>query len=600
MAVDPSVKMEPIRSLPVSDVHTSVESYVEGLLQFVSESEILRALCGGVHILDFLTSEPDHFTSLLPPEWSSWLVKVPIPDLLDLLMREDLAVLLRLSNDSHDSQQWRGYSRPPPSFLAYIMDIRNLCLDRSFKHSQRLGQKTISARVAMGMGPKKVHEVGNFAAFVGALLEDCALNTDHRITTVLDFGAGLSYLGRVLASPPYERNVVAVESRASNIDAAKRMDLTTGVSKNENPVWRNKKRYKASGIDTSAEAKRGPDTADKPHGAKKHSNSTTIASESQMSHRIQYIEKSITDGDLQDVFQSLETRASCCSRRSTVDGLDDPSDISPETMVVSLHSCGNLIHHGLRSLILNPNVKAVAMIGCCYNLATERFGPPSYKFPRLRLLNKNPDAPIPSSDPHGFPMSERLSTYASHGQVGFRLNITARMMAVQAPQNWTQQDCDSFFTRHFYRALLQRILVDKRIVEPPTVASERANDDKGGEPVLLGSLRKACYQSFVTYVRGATEKLKADTARESLVVERLETLSDEEILLYWERYKHKKHQLSVVWSLMAFSAGVIESLIVTDRWLYLKEQPCVKQCWVQTVFDYEQSPRNLVIVGIKG
>jgi hypothetical protein len=54
-----------------------------------------------------------------------------------------------------------------------------------------------------------------------------------------------------------------------------------------------------------------------------------------------------------------------------------------------------------------------------------------------------------------------------------------------------------------------------------------------------------------------------------------------------------------VWSLMAFSAGVVESLIVVDRWLWLQEQEEVAEAWVEPVFDYAVSPRNMVVVGIK-
>lgn len=54
---------------------------------------------------------------------------------------------------------------------------------------------------------------------------------------------------------------------------------------------------------------------------------------------------------------------------------------------------------------------------------------------------------------------------------------------------------------------------------------------------------------------------------------------------------------------MAFSAGVVESVIAVDRWLFLREQMdssgVVSECWVETVFDYKYSPRNLVVVGIK-
>ena len=50
---------------------------------------------------------------------------------------------------------------------------------------------------------------------------------------------------------------------------------------------------------------------------------------------------------------------------------------------------------------------------------------------------------------------------------------------------------------------------------------------------------------------------------------------------------------------MAFSAGVVESLIVVDRWSWLSEQESVREAWVEPVFDYGISPRNMVVVGIK-
>ena len=273
-------------------------------------------------------------------------------------------------------------------------------------------------------------------------------------------------------------------------------------------------------------------------------------------------------------------------------------------MVISLHSCGNLLHHGLRSLVLNPAVKAVAMVGCCYNLVTERLGPPTYKIPHLRSINQRVLDTSTAFDPHGFPISERFATYPhSHGP-GVRLNITARMMAVQAPQNWTENDCDSFFTRHFYRALLQRIFLDRGVVPEPSIDRDDQPGSPrgwsgGGQALVLGSLRKSCYSSFTAYVRGAIAKLDDGSDLGNSIRRAMSGLSDDEIAAYEQTYGHKKHELCIVWSLMAFSAGVIESAIVVDRWLYLKEQEQVQDCWVETVFDYAQSPRNLVVVGIK-
>jgi hypothetical protein len=175
------------------------------------------------------------------------------------------------------------------------------------------------------------------------------------------------------------------------------------------------------------------------------------------------------------------------------------------------------------------------------------------------------------------------------------------MMAVQAPQNWTEKESDAFFTRHYYRALLQKVFLDRGVVSK---MKRDFGGEEGGpestEPLIIGSLRKGCYGSFKAYVRGALEKLSLDPERGAFVHEKMGDITDEEIEDYAQRYEGLKKELSVTWSLMAFSAGVVESLIVVDRWLFLKEhKELVQECWVEPVFDYHQSPRNLVVVGIK-
>jgi hypothetical protein len=277
-------------------------------------------------------------------------------------------------------------------------------------------------------------------------------------------------------------------------------------------------------------------------------------------------------------------------------------------MVVSLHSCGNLVHHGLRSLILNPSVVAVAMIGCCYNLLTERLGPTTYKHPQLRPNHPRLEATGNAHDPHGFPMSQTLETFPhEHGQ-GVRLNITARMMAVQAPYNWTNQESAAFFSRHFYRALLQRILLDLGVVKQcsdpsssssPIAGGSITGKDTSGTPLIVGSLRKACFVDFRAYVRGALAKLTQDPVDGPMIAELTRNLSDDTIADYEARWSHAKKKLAIIWSLMAFSAGVVESIIAVDRFLFLREQDCVSDCWVETAFEYKHSPRNLVVVGVK-
>ena len=205
------------------------------------------------------------------------------------------------------------------------------------------------------------------------------------------------------------------------------------------------------------------------------------------------------------------------------------------------------------------------------------------------------------------------------------------MMAVQAPFNWGRADSELFFSRHFYRALLQRIFLDRGVVSAPVVDADPdagstvgasasghtskvawtppngrgpgLSSDGSSTPLTIGTLRKFAYGDFTSYVRAAIAKLTGKNTfcevDPEFIKEKMDGLTDEDIEGYEERFKEKKHELSVMWSLMAFSAGVVEAVIVTDRWLWLKEQESVERAWVEPVFEYGLSPRNLVVVGIK-
>jgi hypothetical protein len=535
-------------------------------------------------------------------------------DLLDLLMRD------HLDKAREDL--------PPESLIKYIKEIRKHSLRRTVL-PKRQSETKLPRHIAVGMIPKKIHEVTNFADYVVRVAADVSQKSGKEITHFVDFGSGQNYLGRALASPPYNKHIIAVESKGLNITGAKSMDVLAGVAEREK-VMRNKKLYRAQqGNMTAAEQLKDkalrragkPQKPPAPNVAdlRPSKDLATIYTPTDGKGYIQYVEHVVKDGDLTNVVEQIEkmkiaapsgnlplvTEAYSDAKNSQLPGVINEISKDEETrlMAISIHSCGNLSHHGIRSLLLNPSVHAIAIVGCCYNLMTERLGPPSYKLPLLRPNLRAINAPrvyreAAACDTHGFPMSSRVGTYNGDG---LRLNITARMMAVQAPQNWTEKESDAFFTRHYYRALLQKVFLDRGVV------SKMRRDfggEEGGpestEPLIIGSLRKGCYGSFKAYVRGALEKLSLDPERGAFVHEKMGDITDEEIEDYAQRYEGLKKELSVTWSLMAFSAGVVESLIVVDRWLFLKEhKELVQDCWVEAVFDYHQSPRNLVVVGIK-
>ncbi|KAF5590784.1 hypothetical protein FPCIR_6306 [Fusarium pseudocircinatum] len=596
--------MIPENPLPFNGNFSSPEEYIDELLKFVRTSETFQILCGGVHILDFFTIEPGLFHYAIPKEWHAFILSRSLMEFLDLLMRDDL-----------DDLKLEG-EHPPASLIDYIRTVRNLSLGRSFTPpSEKL--PVLPRSVAVGMNVKKTHEVTNFADYLARLSEDISSQCGYEISHYVDFGSGQNYLGRAMASEPYNRHVVAVEGRENNVTAARGLDVTSGLAVKPK-VMRNKKLW------TKILEVRGPDGQEDPEALAKAIRE--VAGDETFEFRpvkeleaeytvekgkgsVQYISGRLETGDLADVIAQINPG-------SQTEG--EKKDLS--LMAMSIHSCGNLSHFGIRSLVLNPDIRAVAIVGCCYNLMTEKLGPPTYKHaflrPTLQAVNGRLVRESEKHDPQGFPMSQKFSAYQGDG---VRLNITARMMACQAPQNWTEKESAGFFSRHFYRAVLQKMFLDRGVVkkvrhtgsqeesQADTAASTQDDSespfDISTNPVIIGSLRKSCYGSFKSYVRGAVEKLTTNNEYKQyagVIQEKMGDISIEEIERYEALYLPRKKELCAVWSLMAFSAMAVESLIVSDRWTFLKEHDdLVRHAWVETVFDYEQSPRNLVVVGVK-
>ncbi|KAK8101236.1 hypothetical protein PG999_011610 [Apiospora kogelbergensis] len=559
--------MKPDSPLPYPDCWAGPEEYVESLLEFATSSAIFRTLCGGVHILDFFTSEPGLFQAIVPEEWQVFLLRTESMQLLDVLMRKD-------------PDQLAEDERPPESLVQYIKDIRRFSLARD--HVRREKPPNLTRQVAVGMKPKKVHEVSNFASYINGLADDFADISGDGITHFVDFGSGQNYLGRALASAPYNKHIVAVEGREHNIKGAKAYDMLAGLAEKEK-VMRNKKLWhqRLNGKTDDQDMIKPLEIADEPAvDFRPTRDLEAVYTPEEGKGFIRYISGRLESGDLSDVVAQLE---------------DAPSVNEQEAKI-----CGSWLS------LSTP----VAIVGCCYNLMTEKLGPPTYKLPFMRPslqpLNGRVIRESAKCDPHGFPMSERLCTYK---ETGVRLNITARMMACQAPQNWGAEDSDSFFSRHFYRAVLQKIFLDKGVIQkvyhdPESKPEEQTTPfNTSTNPIIIGSLRKACYKTLNTYIRGAIDKLTTHSDyREQceVVSEKMGDMTDDEIASYEQQYRHRKRELSAIWSLMAFSAAVVESLIVTDRWLFLKQHTeMVDQCWVESVFDFKESPRNLVVVGIK-
>jgi len=222
--------MGPDCPLPLPPRYTDPEVYLDDLLNFCSSSKLWDQLCGGVHILDFFTRSEDLYAWLLPSEWRDWFEIHDLEDILDFLLREDLAAFgSKEANGRRGSASstWRGHSPPPDSLLEYVRNVRDLLLDRTFKPSSGAATPALPRHVSVGMKVKKVHEVALFSQYVTSLCADIAQDseTEENITHLVDFGSGQNYLGRTLASESFNKHVIAVESKKSNIEGSRRMDV---------------------------------------------------------------------------------------------------------------------------------------------------------------------------------------------------------------------------------------------------------------------------------------------------------------------------------------------------------------------------------------
>ncbi|KAF3406604.1 hypothetical protein DPV78_001418 [Talaromyces pinophilus] len=640
--------MGPSLPLPLHEEWKDVDSYIEALLSFATSTPLFLNLCGGVHILDFLTSEPDMYSTLFPEDWRNFFHEHDLYDILDLVLTDDLTPFRSPNGAGWKTQEegetWKDGPSPPSSLLDYIHDIRRLSLRRDFTSTVPKNTSAIPQRLAIGMKDKKLHEVEHFSKYVDSFTTSVSEIRQEPITHIADFGSGQNYLGRTLAHS-YNRHIIAIERKHAYIKGAQGFDISAKMAKKEFRMYDKKAQSRngaaASGGEVVAteeicptcppgeeqtkekEGKEEDDEAvfsvfkdldisaeDLPDAAP---NTPHKAEEEDLEPHgtMDYIEHNIKDGYLEPIIRHVVNPDTADEDSSQAVTKKNDARV----LVVSLHSCGNLLHHGIRSLILNPSVVAIAMIGCCYNLLTERLGPPTYKLPVLRHMHQRLSIGATAKDPHGFPMSNLFEHYPYSGGEGIKFNITARMMACQAPYNWTREETKAFFTRHYYRALLQKFFVDHGVAPKPELATidvltrdqppvEKDNSWETNPPLIIGTLRKTAYKTFITYAQTAMSKLAKEPAHRAKLASLLdnEEATVAELESYVAEYEHAQKNLSIVWILMSFSASLVEAMIVIDRWQYLREHMAsgvVKECWVEPVFDYAESPRNLAVIGVK-
>lgn len=247
---------------------------------------------------------------------------------------------------------------------------------------------------------------------------------------------------------------------------------------------------------------------------------------------------------------------------STTELHDIASDVK-DSMVVGLHTCGDLASSTLRIFITKPEIKAVCSVGCCYHLLSEEF----------ELLDNKE---VSSQGPWGFPMSQYLRSCAWH------CGRNARMSACLPFERVTFGHAQLPLESLFFRAVLQVIIKEHFGNEETSNTVQRTKVKHVGKIYFKSS-------SFVDYTRKATEKLGMDSSK----------MSANLIQGYYDRYMPRMKELEAFNLLKVALAPCIEGLILLDRLCYLKEQQNVAWSALVQLFDPVKSPRCYAIIGMK-
>ncbi|KAM5170605.1 putative methyltransferase-like protein 25 isoform 2-T2 [Mantella aurantiaca] len=236
-----------------------------------------------------------------------------------------------------------------------------------------------------------------------------------------------------------------------------------------------------------------------------------------------------------------------------------------ESIMVGLHTCGDLAPNTLRIFVAKPEVKAVCSVGCCYHFLSEKYD---------------------TQEDHkggtwGFPMSEYLKEKGCHIGRNARMSACLALDRVAVGQGLPTESL-------FYRAVLQVIckevygITQRSYSIVPQSKNVLQIDQRVGKIFSKSA-------GFTDYVRKSLKKFGQDDSK----------LSDQEIMGYFEKYETRRNELEAFNRLKVFLAPCIEALILLDRLCYLREQENIAWSGLVKLFDPVKSPRCYAVVSLK-
>ncbi|NWS78875.1 RRNAD protein, partial [Crotophaga sulcirostris] len=221
-------------------------------------------------------------------------------------------------------------------------------------------------------------------------------------------------------------------------------------------------------------------------------------------------------------------------------------------VVTGLHACGDLSPALLRHFARSPAVAAVASVACCHM--------------KLSTGHQTPPCPSPCPPP-GYPLSTWVASLPGH-----QLSYRAREAACHAVEEYEERLAkESERLRvHCYRAVLESLI---RAAKP------------GLKRPGVQTVKKAHALSFPEYARLGLPRVGLNPDTVPLESEAVRAMLEQQ------------NKVVAFFSLTQLLAPLVETLILLDRLLFLREQGF--HCALIPLFNPRFSPRNLVLVAAR-
>ncbi|XP_014667521.1 PREDICTED: uncharacterized protein LOC106809081 isoform X4 [Priapulus caudatus] len=511
-------------------------------------------------ILDNFYKVSEQVWERIPTEWYGCLKTLSVDDLNELPY-------------GHQMDYW------PEDLKKFITKSQELSLCRD--QVDWLQKTDLGTEEKRGMTPKKVHEV----EWMSSLVADVCLKTQCDV--VVDIGAGLGYLSRVLSSI-HGLRVICIESDGSRTLGAERR-------------------------------------------ANRHSPTS----------KPQCITQQLTSDDIGGTVKRLRTvlqGALGCDRYSRNDARPSGDGHSGAVCMIGLHCCGDLTPTMLKVYAEMPEIRALVCVSCCYHKMVDGTVISRMNFPMStaakRFLRQNQgeernvDLPpcLCDSNADYQCSQDRYHTERSIDNVeGKQQSYVRGTMKCQVLCSPSSSKCEQKFvndnaqlgnnsessdsasdvfpivnsfalrlaaqeTRVRWRAqTADDHELHTRTVAYRAILEHLANSEDGGFRKFHRKVTsKSSFESFESYLDAAILRTTLDACGESdqSVKGRLREL--------YTRFQPLFPSIEIITALQVCMQSVLESVLTIDRCCFLQERHLVAE--IAPIFLENISPRNLAII----